>query len=251
MKMTLLEMVQDILNDLDSDEVNHLDDTVEARQVAQILKTSYFEMIGNRNWPHLRRLMQIEPSGDVLKPNYLRIPENMKEIVTLKYDKMKADETRGSLQEIRFKYPDDFLRYVSNRDNTDPKTLTVTDYTGVQLYIRNDAGPSYWTSFDDDWIVCDSYDSAVDDTLQKHKIQCLAYVNPIWHVQDDAVPDLPVEAFPALLEEAKSTAFIALKQVANQKSEQKARRQQAWLSRKAWRTNGDLDYPDFGRKSRK
>ena len=41
MKMTLIELVQDVLNDLDSDEVNHIDDTIEAQQVAQIIKTSY------------------------------------------------------------------------------------------------------------------------------------------------------------------------------------------------------------------
>ena len=40
-KMTLLAMVQDILNDMDGDEVNSISDTVEAEQVAQIIKTTY------------------------------------------------------------------------------------------------------------------------------------------------------------------------------------------------------------------
>jgi hypothetical protein len=71
---------------------------------------------------------------------------------------------------------------------------------------------------------------------------------PSWVHDDDAYPDLPSEAYAALLEEAKSVAFHTLKQVNNQKSEQKARRQQRWLSQKAWSVS-DLElYPDYGRK---
>ena len=38
MKRTLLEMTQDILSAIDADEVNSIDDTVEATQVATIIK---------------------------------------------------------------------------------------------------------------------------------------------------------------------------------------------------------------------
>ena len=40
-KMTVLEMVQDILNDMDSDEVNSINDTIEAQQVANTVRTVY------------------------------------------------------------------------------------------------------------------------------------------------------------------------------------------------------------------
>jgi hypothetical protein len=76
-------------------------------------------------------------------------------------------------------------------------------------------------------------------------------MHPTWSHVDNAVPNLPEEAFPALVEEAKSTAFLALKQTANQKAEQKASRQQRWLSRKAWSAHGGIRYDDYGRKSRK
>ena len=58
MQMTLLEMVQDILNDIDSDPVNSIDDTEESVQIAQIIKTSYFALSTNRNWPHQKKLIQ-------------------------------------------------------------------------------------------------------------------------------------------------------------------------------------------------
>ena len=105
--------------------------------------------------------------------------------------------------------------------------------------------------FDDYYLVTDSYDKAVDDTLQKEKTQCLGYLHPTWVHEDDAIPNLPPEAFSALLAEVKSTAFVEVKQMANQKAEQKSARQQRWLSRKAWRVEGGVRYDDYGRKGRR
>ena len=44
-KLTLLEMTQDIMSDMDSDEINSINDSVEALQVAQIIKTTYYNII--------------------------------------------------------------------------------------------------------------------------------------------------------------------------------------------------------------
>jgi len=100
-------------------------------------------------------------------------------------------------------------------------------------------------------LVFDAYDSAVDDTIQESKIQARGYVMPSWTHTDEAVPDLPDEAFTALVEEAKSRAALKLKQAADEKAEQESRRQKTWLSRKAWRVAGGIQYPDYGRKSGK
>jgi hypothetical protein len=250
-KMTLLEIVQDILNDMDSDEVNSINDTVESQQVAQTVKSCYFEMIANRNWPHLRKLVQLEASGELIKPNYLKLPVGTKELVFFKYDRHTSDNPKTLMQEVRWKEPDSFLRLVSSRDETLSTTQTVIDFSGTKLLIANNYPPTYWTSFDDDYIITDSYDSSVENTLQKNKTQCLAYIDPVWITSDEFIPDLPSEAFPALCEEAKSTAFLNLKQMANQKAEQKAGRQQRWLSRKAWRAKGGILYESYGRKGRK
>lgn len=251
MKMNLLEMVQDILNDLDSDEVNNIDDTVEAQQVAQIIKTCYFEMIANRNWPHLRKLVQLEPSEDITKPNYLRIPSLMKELEIFRYDVRKEHYDKSELAEIKFVYPDEFLRRTSSRDSLKANVIPVIDFSGSELLILNDKAPEIWTSFDDTYLITDSYNIAVDDTLKSSKTQCLAYVHPTWERLNESIPNLPSEAFPALLEEAKSTAFVTLKQAVNQKAEQKSARQQRWLSRKAWNLEGGVRYEDYGRKARR
>lgn len=250
-KMTLLEIVQDCLNDLDSDEVNSISDTIESQQVAQIIKSSFFEMIDNRNWPHLKQLIQLESLADITKPNYLVIPIGLKELVTFHYNKVSSTNTKVQFSEVRYKEPSDFLRLVSMRDSALANVLTVTDFSGSKLLIVNNAAPTYWSSFDDAHIITDSYDDVVDSTLQKVKTQCIAYVDPVWVHSDTAIPNLPSEAFSALLESAKSTAFIALKQTVNQKAEQKAARQGRWLSRKAWAVEGGIKYDDYGRRSRK
>lgn len=251
MKMTLLEMTQDILNDIDSDEVNSIDDTVESQQVAQIIKTCYFEMIANRNWPHLRKLIQLEAANDILKPNYLTIDSRLKEVVQIEYNCVKDDSERFEYKEINFLHPDEFLRVISGRNIDNSNVEVVEDFSGAKLLILNDVAPSFWTTFDDKYIVTDSWNKNVDDTLKKSKTRCIAYMLPTWERKDESIPDLPAEAFPALLAEAKSTAFVALKQMVNQKAEQKAGRQQRWLSRKAWSIEGGVRYEDYGRKGRR
>lgn len=251
MKLTLLEIVQDILNDLDADSVNSIDDTVEAGQVAQIVKTCYNEMVSNRNWPHLKKLLQLDASNDIEKPNYLKLPENLEELTMVKYLSSSPNDGTVSYKELTYLYPDEFLARVAGTTSNSPNVEEIVDYSGISFFIANNKAPTYWTSFDDSYLVTDSYDKSEDDTLKKSKTQAIGYVMPSWEMADDFVPDLPSSAFAALVEEAKSTAFYTLKQTANQKAEQKSARQQRWLSRKSWRAKGGVRYEDYGRKSRK
>lgn len=251
MKYTLLEITQEILNAMDSDEVNDIDDTIESQQVANVIRNTYNNMISNRDWPHLRKLIKLDSSLDITKPTHLKIPEKMKEMVFFNYDKRKTESDFLQMKEVKYKYPDEFLRYTSTRNPTNDNAIIITDFSGTSIIIYNDKAPQFWTSFDDTYIVCDAYNAAVDDTLKSSKTQCLAYTDPVWVHRSDAVPDLPSEAFSALIEESKSVAFINIKQSANQKAEQESTRQQRWLSRKAWATHGGVRYPNFGRQGKK
>lgn len=251
MKLTLLEIVQDILNDMDGDEVNSIDDTFESAQVAQIVKSTYFAMISNRNWPHTKQAINIDPSGDAALPTHMVLQQEIKELVFINYNKVKKDETRKLYKSIKWLEPDDFLRVTNRRNNDESNIDVIVDPTGVELLVKNDLAPTYYTSFDDTTLVFDSYDIEVDTTLQSSKIQAQAYVMPSWSQVDDFIPDLPSEAFTALLEESKSKAMFKLKQVSDIKAEQEANRQQRWLSRKAWRAHGGIRYPNYGRNARK
>lgn len=249
-KLTLLEIANDISNDVDTEPFNSINDTVESLQIAQIIKTTYFELIANRNWPHLKRTVQLDSVSDLTKPTHLKLPELTKELISFAYNKKKVDSlTRDRYSDLTYLEPDQFLRKVNMRNVDNADTIKVTDFGGAPIYIKNDKQPEYFTSFDDEYVVLDSYDAAIESTVQNSNTQALVYFEPSWTHSDSAIPDLPSEAFPLLVEEAKSTAFIVLKQQANAKSEQKARRQNTWLSRKAWKVDGGMEYPNYGRKS--
>lgn len=250
-KRTLLDMVQEILSDMDSDEIESIDDTVEAEQIVTILKSTYYAMMNNRDWPHLRRSIQITGLGDTTKPTHMKIQDGVKEVCFLKYNKQKLGATKRDYGDVTYMQPDHFLHKTNQEDSSSANVKIVTDLGGIEVLVRNDRAPTYYTSFDDKHIIFDSYDSAVDSTLQESKIQSMAYVIPSWNSADDFIPDLPENAFPALVEEAKSKAMIRLKQQADEKAEQEAGRQNRWLARRARRINGGIQYPNYGRKGRK
>lgn len=251
MKKTLLEIVQEILNDMDSDEVGSITDTMESSQASEIVKSTYFAMLSNRNWPHTKKPIQLIASGTPDRPTHMTLPEGVKELSVLNYNKAKGGETRKHYKSVRYLDPDAFLRRQNYLNNDNDNIDVIVDVTGVELLIKNDKAPEYFTSFDDTVLVFDSYDSTTDSTLQNSKVQASAYIYPTWSHLDDFVPDLPAEAFTSFIEEAKAKCSFKLRQVVDQKAEQEAGRQGRWLSRKARRIAGGIKYPNYGRNSNK
>jgi len=247
-KMTLLDIVQDILNDIDGDEVNSISDTEESTQVAQIVKTTYYEMLGRRNWPHLSKLTVLTSLADSSHPTYLNTPENMSRMEWFKYNKIKSGETKNRYDTIVWKDPDEFIALTNDRDVSKTNVEEITDFDGAKFQIFNDKAPKYFTSFDDRYIVMDAYDSDVEATVQGSKTQVRLYLLPDWTVDDTFIPDLPSETFPALLAEAKSVSAFKLNEVVDQKAEQQSERQQKRLSVDGWSVNGGIRYPNYGRK---
>lgn len=248
MRLTLLEIVQDISNDIDGEPVNSIDDTFESQQIAQIVKSSYYAMLSNRNWPHLKQLIALTNSADTALPTHMTLEREVTELLFINYNVASFGETRRKYKSIKWTEPEDFLRMSSGRNNDEANVDVIIDPTGVELLIYNDRAPTRYTSFDDSTVVFDSYDGLVDNVLQGSKMQAQGYVIPTWLPEDDFVPDLPDEAFIALQEEAKSRAAMKLRQVQDVKAEQEAKRQQTWLSRKAWRVQGGIRYPNYGRR---
>lgn len=251
MKYTLLEMTQEILSDMDSDNVNSIMDTFESEQVAQIIKSTFFSIISTRDWPHLKELIALTPSADLSLPTHMYLPDNVSKLVTINYNCAKPEDNRRYYRPVSWREPDEFLQLTNAQNSTADFVDVIVDPSGIELLIRNNQNPTYFTSFDDKTLVFNSYEADVDDTLQASKVQAQAYVHPSWSMTDSFVPDLPGEAFIALVEEAKSRAMLRLKQMEDPKAEQESRRQQRWLSRNDWRVNGGIKTPNYGRNSRK
>lgn len=245
---TVLEITQKILNDMDGDEVNSISDTTEAGQVAEIVESVYTNMMSNTTWPHTRRAVGVTPASDNNYPTHMTLNENVKELISIRYDVRKNGDTRKAYQVMKYLDPDEFLTRLNARNSDADNVIVVEDYSGIELLILDDTGPQYFTSFDDTTLVFDSYDSEVDATLQQSKIQAMAYIIPEFRLEDSFVPDLPPDAFAYLIEESTSRCQLKLREFQDVKSEAEAIKQGNWLSRKSWRTAGGIRYPDYGFK---
>lgn len=254
-KKTLLEAVKSIMSDMDSDEISSITDTVESMQVVSILHDIYDQMLANDTIPEVRELGQLELCSPT-KNTYLKIPDTVQEVLEIKYDIQTVDDPVAKFRTIKYLSVTDFLDTINQFRSDDTGTEVVTDpNTGISLRFRKDRAPVYWTSFDDQYIAFDSYDAAVDTTgLLNTKTQCFVSTYPTWTDDDNFVPDMDENLFPYWIAEAKSTCFVNLKQQANAKLEQQAKRQRIKFQHGKFRTaKAEEDslasaQPNFGRR---
>jgi hypothetical protein len=247
-KMTLIEIVQNVLSAMDSDEVNSIGDTVEALQVAEIAKETFYEIIGGLEEPHRSNAFRLDSVSDVNRPNYLKLPAQVKDVEAVYYNYLT--DSKDTWTEIKYISPGDFIRMSLGRSTGDDVTA-VTDFSGASHYIVNNDDPTYYTSFDDEYLVFDSWDLSKESTLQEHKSQCLGTQMPSFDLEDTFIPDIPADYFPLLLAEVKQSAFVNLKQVSNSIEDRRARRQRVRLLNNLHRAKRDKKYNEginYGRK---
>lgn len=222
MKMTLLEIVQNILSAMDSDEVNSIHDTVESEQVAKVVKETFYELFGPLTIPEHKSIVKLQGYGDLTRPNYLKIPDNVKRIDWIKYRNVHNVDR---FDDLDYYTPEDFFQRVLQTTINNDNIQSVTDTSGVSYYIKTNESPRFYTVMNDRDLIFNSYDATYDSTLQGSKTFAWGTLNQEWELQDDFIPPIDEELFPLLLAETKSVCFINIKQVASQKEEQRARRQ--------------------------
>jgi len=246
-KMTLLDVVQEILSDMNSDNVNSINDTVEAQQVVQIAKRTYFNMINERILPHTASFFNLTAVVNPAKPTHVRIEDDVIRVESLKYDCRRDVADPVDPREITYLTPKEFVDLSMSRNPSNPSVTTVLD--SMPLFIINNAPPIYWTSFDDKHLVFDSFDTNVDSTIQSSKCYAYGEREPSWTSTDTFVPDIPAKMFPYFVNETKSMCFYTIKEAPHQKVEQHANRQRMWLSGEKFRAGGKrINYPNYGRK---
>jgi hypothetical protein len=234
-RKTLLDMTQNILNAMDSDEVDSIGDTVESLQVAEVIRETYEYITVGLDIPGRAGIIKLDASGDVDLPNHMTVPSDVERVEWIRYDG----------EPVEYKDPLSFVIYVSGRG-----TGTEID-TIANLAIYNDRNPTYYTSFDDDTIVFDAYDRETESTLQQSKTLCWGQRSLAFLLEDTFVPTLPLDMFPRLLAEAKAACFVNFKQVSNSNEERRARNQKVvnMNSRFKAGTIKPIDrLPDYGRK---
>ena len=224
-KKTLLQMVQSILSDIDGDVVNSISDTVEAEQIVDVLEQTYYDLIANEVIPELKSLFKFTALGDSDRPNYFEIPSDVNKVLTFEYDVKITGDTKPTYKKIKYLEPNCFLDRVMKRNLDDDFIVEITDFSGIKLLIQNNKAPEFYTSFDDRYIVTDSYDSDIDSTLQESKSIGFGVKEPVFARDDDFVPTIDSNLFQLYFNEAKTTVFINQKQQVNPRSAQLARQQ--------------------------
>lgn len=246
-KMTLLEIVQDVLNDMDSDEVNGIADTVEATQIANICRSVYYDVITTVDLPEHTELMTVSGLSNSARPNFMDA-NSVTEIKELRYN---VSETSGQLDYKLIDYlpPDEFIQRIVKRDTSSSNVIIVTDPTSdISLPIENDKMPDFYTSFDDRYLCFDSYKSTVDTTLQTSKTMVLGIKIPTFTLTDSAVPDMDDTIFPYYLAEVKSRSLSLLKGGPDIKVEQFARKHRYFQRNNRWKTGEQRILNDYGRR---
>lgn len=284
MKYTLLEMVQDILSGMSSDEVNSIGDSTEGLQVATIIKQKYYDIVARGDLPEHNQLFQLNPSLTANEPTLMFIPDGIGRVEWIKYFNSNNDSgvslippTDDIINDIPIENTDptafgppgyeyvtmlpisQFLDYTAhfNPGEAEVDSFIFSDTSNnfpgdFTFYYKNDRQPTYCCILSNFYVVFDAFDSTQDTTLQTSKTQCFGQVVPTFQMVDSFTPDLDSQQFPLLLNEAKALAYFELKQTAHIKSEQELKRQWSTVQKNKSLNNKPSYFdqlPDFGRKS--
>lgn len=248
-RMTLLQIVQRVLDAMNHDSVNSIDATIEARQIAEEARVVYYDLMDRDTWKHLMKLMPLQTVADTTRPNFLKIPVDIAHITDIRYEVTTTEDVTRVFDTIEYLEPQDFLDLVYTRRTDEDNVITVTTFDNVPMFIINDQAPQYWTTFDDEYIIFDSYDSDMDHYyMLGEKSLMRAKVIPLWVRDNSFVPDMPDQLFSTYLAEVTASCFTYWKQGTSVKDEQRASRGISRLRRTARKTNERQDKARYGRK---
>lgn len=195
-KLTLLQLCQDMLAAVDAENVNAVNETAEAEMCVNIANRAFEGMIGPKyRWKHLRQSVNLSTTALL---NEMTLPTG-----TIAFDPYSLYYSGKLLTWVE---PDEFIWRTESR---------VVDGTSVVLKGDNkiDVGddPIFFTSYDDSTLV---FESIPDNTtgLVSANTHGIAFVAPTARLTDDTdVFDLPAVAFPALSTRCVGLAIRELK----------------------------------------
>lgn len=247
-KKTLLRMVQLIGERVGSDEIDTLNETIEAVEIVSILELTYDEILDRRDWEFLRDRtlrMKNRAVGDNKLFN-LDIPSAVTKIQCLKYR-----DINDKFPELEYVEACVFIERLDGRNEGDANVTAIANDDGVLLKIITDKPPTFYTSFDEDTISFDAYDASRGAGNQAGDTVILANVKPVMDFTDPtATFPIPERMGTMLLNEAMATAGVQLRQVVDSRAERIARRQGITLRELEPKTRRDKQEKKHGRRTR-
>jgi len=230
-------MVQEIASDMDSDEVNSIDDTVESMQIATIIRSTFYDLSIELQLPEHEGLFELNASIDITKPTLMTIPDTVSLVRNVKYNNQGADDTYSRYEDVTFMNFEDFMEHqrglIGQTSNVGEMAYQQNSETFEIMY-QSDKMPQWFTTMDDHTFIFDSYDSSLDSTLQKSKTMCMGIILPTFNMVDTFTPDLDPTQFSLLKNKARVRAFFQLKQMQHPEAAKEVRKQQIQTQKNKW-----------------
>jgi hypothetical protein len=251
-KRTILQLVQQLGESIGSDEIDTLDETIEASEIATILEQTVTEVISRKRWEFIKDRVRQLDIRDIASTqlNTLVIPSDVTRINCLKYrDTNNADVT--TFIKLTYMQPCEFIEFVQARNSADSNITAIANDDGVLINVLTDNAPTRWTSFDEENITFDAYDATLGTGNLIADSVIIADIVPVIDYTDaTATLKVPERMETLIYNEAVSTCAIRLRQTVDPKAERVARRQHIALREQEHITNKDIKEANYARRSR-
>lgn len=226
MKMTLLEMVQSILDGMQDDEVNSIFDGTTSMDVAKIIKECYHLLTVDTSPLERKGIFHLDASTSPNKPTLMKLPSDVRTIEWLQYN-IGKDLKDTNFRTLKYLNPVDFVAHSNNLNVEEDWVSSQTilfDGHPFEIKFRTDRSPSVYTSPNGSDILFDSFDKTIEDTLTSSRTYGYGDKVSEFKLEDDFIPDLSDTHFPLLLNMAKNQASVEIKQESNPLAASRERR---------------------------
>jgi hypothetical protein len=250
-KITLLEVVQDILSDADSDDVNSISDTVESDQCARIVRDKYLEICDIHDIEYIKTISPLNATTSST-PTVMTRPSGFHTIEFVKYDKRAAVGNAQNFEYVYYMEVDAFLERVQGFSTDDDTVGTQTLNSGLVMPYKNNQARKYYTVMDtnSDELVFDSYNVGLETNLQQSKSLVYGSQRPTLSLSDSSTFDIPEHLETLVKREARAMFFDLYKDGITAEIDRSRRRAEVRAQRKRniiKNTDND-NRPDYGRK---
>lgn len=194
MKLTLLQIVQDMLTAIDGENVTSVGETEEAGMCVNIANREFEKLLSKFRWRHTRTFGKLDTTAN---KHEMTTPSTA---IAMMHDPVLYAGDR-----VYWMEPEAFLTYTISRNTADSNISEVN-----HIKVFTDRNPQYYTSFDDETLVFDAYPNA--SGLVSDDFDVILYTHPTSRLTSDGEYfDLPAQAYSALVERCVSVAIMEIK----------------------------------------
>jgi hypothetical protein len=252
--MTLLEMTQNVLSAMSSDEVSVSLTLLSLSKLLMKFALPFEIIYSNHDLATFEGLINLESPGDTTTPNVLLLPETIQSVKWIKYRDTTNTDDNTDFKDLIYLCPEDFIHLIVEQPRpASSADIAILPLSPVTYPINNLKSPSYYTILDTEQVlVFDSFDSNSESFLTGSNSIAWGLFYKVFDLEDDFIPPLPANEFPRLLAEAKAFCFANIKEMNNPKEEQRAHRQKVLTQRRRavvpGQQRGALTGVDYSRK---